>query len=367
MADSRLDALARVLVDYSADVQSGQLVWINGGPAASPLLLALYRRVLERGAHPFLTSQPDEAEPVFYRHANAEQLTYISPIHKALIEEIDAQINVMAQTNTKALSNVDPSRQAMRAGAAQELQSRFMERAAKGELNWTLTLFPTAAYAQDAEMSLEEFADFVYGAGLLDQADPIDAWQVLSTRQQRLIDWLSDKADVHLTGPDTDLKLSIQDRVWINADGRKNFPDGEIFTAPIEDSVEGHISYTFPAVYQGREVDGVRLRFAGGRVVDATAAKNEAFLHQMLDADEGARRVGEFAIGTNPGIQRFSKNILFDEKIGGTVHLALGKGYPDTGSQNDSAIHWDMICDLRQGGSITVDGATFARNGEILI
>lgn len=367
MSDSRIDALARVLVDYSADVQPGQLVWINGGSAATPLLLGLYQRVIERGAHPFLTSQPDETEPIFYRHANEDQLTYISPVHRTLVEQIDAQINILAQTNTKALSNVDPSRQAMRAGAAQELQSRFMERAANGDLNWTLTLFPTPAYAQDAEMSLGEFEDFVYVAGLLDQATPIDAWKELSANQQRLIDWLSDKADVHLTGPDTDLTLSVKDRVWINADGQKNFPDGEIFTAPIEDSVEGHISYTFPAIFQGREVEGVRLTFESGRVVDATANKNEAFLHQMLEADAGARVVGEFAIGTNPGIQRFSKNILFDEKIGGTVHLALGKGYPDTGSQNDSAIHWDMICDLREGGAVTVDGTTFARDGRILI
>jgi len=367
MSDVRIDALARVLVDYSANVQPGQLVWINGGPAASPLLLALYRHVLERGAHPLLMSQPDEAEAIFYRHASDEQLTYISPVHERLIEEIDAQISVLSQTNTKALSNVDPSQQAKRAGAAQELQSRFMERAANGELNWTLTLFPTDAYAQDAEMSLGEFEDFVFDAGLLNEDNPIQAWKRLSENQRRLIDWLSDKSDVHLTGPDTDLKLSIQDRIWINADGQRNFPDGEVFTAPIEDSVEGHIRYSFPAVHQGREVEGVRLDFRAGRVVDATAEKNEAFLHQMLDADDGARRVGEFAIGTNPGIQRFSKNILFDEKIGGTVHLALGKGYPDTGSRNDSAIHWDMICDLRAGGAITVDGTTFAQDGQIFI
>ena len=367
MADARIDALARVLVDYSANVQPDQLVWINGSTAATPLLLALYRHVLDRGAHPLLLSQPAEAESIFYRHAGDAQLSYVSPVHKAIIEEIDAQINVLSQTNTKALGNVDPSRQAKRAGAMSEIQSRFLERAASGEFNWTLTLFPTAAYAQDAEMSLDEYEDFVFGAGLLHEDDPIQAWKQLSDHQQRLVDWLSDKSDVHLTGPGTDLRLSIRDRVWINADGQRNFPDGEIFTAPIEDSVEGHIRYSFPAVYQGREVEGVYLEFKGGRVVDATAEKNEAFLHQMLEADEGARRVGEFAIGTNPGIQRFSKNILFDEKIGGTVHLALGKGYPDTGSRNDSAIHWDMICDLREGGTIAVDGTTFAQDGQILI
>jgi len=367
MPETRIDALAHVLVDYSAEVQPGQFVWINGGAAASPLLLAIYRHVLERGAHPFLTSQPDETEAVFYRHADDDQLAFVSPAHRTLVEEIDAQINVLSQTNTKALSNVDPAKQAKRAGAAQELQSRFMQRAADGELNWTLTLFPTSAYAQDAEMSLGEFEDFVFGAALLERDDPIAAWKELSAHQQRLVDWLSEKADVHLTGPGTDLRLSIRDRVWINADGRRNFPDGEVFTAPVEDSVEGQIRYTYPAVFQGREVEGVRLTFEGGRVVDASAEKNESFLHQMLDADDGARRIGEFAIGTNPGIQRFSKNILFDEKIGGTVHLALGKGYPDTGSQNDSAIHWDMICDLREGGQVTVDGTPFARDGEILI
>ena len=367
MSDPRIETFAKVLVDYSANVQTGQFVWVNGDTTAAPLLLAIYRRVLERGAHPILMSQPDETDATFFRHANEDQLSYVSPVHKTLINEIDAQISVMAQTNTKALSGIDPAKQAKRAGAMHELQARFMQRAADGELNWTLTLFPTSAYAQDAEMSLAEFEDFVFGAGLLDHDDPIAAWKELSADQQRLIDWLGDKSDVRMTGPDTDLRLSIQDRTWINADGQRNFPDGEIFTAPVEDSVEGHISYTFPAVYQGREVEGVRLTFEAGRVTDATASKNEAFLHQMLDADDGARRVGEFAIGTNPGIQRFSKNILFDEKIGGTVHLALGKGYPDTGSRNDSAIHWDMVCDLRRGGSITVDGTTFAQDGQVLI
>lgn len=367
MDDPRIDALARVLVDYSAGVEPEQLVGINGGTAASPLLLALYRLVLERGAHPLLISRPAETDEIFYRLANEAQLTYISPISEALVEQTDAQINVLAQTNTKALSNVDPSKQAKRAGAAQRLQTRFMERTAQGELDWTLTLFPTPAYAQDAEMSLAEFETFVFGAGLLNRDDPIQAWKRLSADQQRLIDWIRDKSDVHLTGPGTDLRLSIRDRVWINADGRRNFPDGEIFTAPLEDSVDGHIRFSFPAVYQGREVEGVQLTFEAGEVVDATATKNEAFLHRMLEADEGARYVGEFAIGTNPGIQRFSKNILFDEKIGGTVHLALGQGYPDTGSRNDSAIHWDMICDLREGGAIAVDGTMFAQDGRILV
>jgi aminopeptidase len=216
-------------------------------------------------------------------------------------------------------------------------------------------------------MSLREFEDFVYEACLVHEPDPIKAWRKISKEQQRIVNWLNKARKIHVVGPDTDLKLEVTGRKWVNCDGHENFPDGEIFTGPIEDSLNGHIRYTYPACVYGREVEDVRLKFEDGKVVKATAAKNEGFLLKMLKTDKGARYVGEFSFGTNYGIQRFTKNILFDEKIGGTIHLALGKGYPESGSKNKSAIHWDMVCDLRQGGEVRVDGALFLKDGKILI
>jgi len=302
-----------------------------------------------------------------FKYASDEQLDFVSDVDRQLIEQIDVNIGVWTETNTKALTNVDPAKQARFSAARRPLNERFMERAARKELKWTGTAYPTQAFAQDAEMSLREFEDFVYGAALVHLPDPVAAWKAISKEQQKLIDWLVDKQQVRLVGPDTDLSLSIKGRRWENCDGHENFPDGEIFTGPIEDSVNGHVRFTYPACYGGREVEDVRLWFEAGKVVKATAAKNEAYLLAMLDLDEGSRYLGEFAFGTNQGIQRFTKNTLFDEKIGGTVHMALGAGYPETGSANKSAIHWDMVCDLRQGGEVWVDGRLFVKDGKFQI
>jgi aminopeptidase len=228
-------------------------------------------------------------------------------------------------------------------------------------------MFPTNAFAQDAEMSLEEFEDYVYRTTYADTGDPIAAWQAVHDRQQRLVDWLKGKKDVVVKGPNVDMTLSIDGRTFINSDGKHNMPSGEIFTGPVEDSVNGWVRFTYPAVTHGREVEGIELRFEDGRVVEATAEKNEAFLLSQLDTDPGARYLGEWAIGTNEMIDRFIRNILFDEKIGGTIHMAVGAGYPETGSQNKSAVHWDMICDMRDGGQILVDGELFYDSGEFRI
>ena len=367
MADPRVEGVARILVDYSVNVQPGEFVQIRGAPQGAPLILAVYQRVLERGGHPWLLLGLDGATEVFFKHASEEQLDFVPDVARQLVEDIAANISIWTETNTKALTNVDPAKQSRVQAARRSLRERFMERKANKELKWTATVYPTQAFAQDAEMSLREFEDFVYGAALVDEPDPIAAWQVVSREQQRLIDWLADKREVRLLGPDTDLTLSIEGRSWVNCDGHENFPDGEVFTGPVEDSANGHVRFTYPACLSGREVEDVRLWFENGKVVQATAAKNEEFLLVMLDTDEGARYLGEFAFGTNPGVQRFTKNILFDEKIGGTVHMAVGTGFPETGSKNRSAIHWDMICDLRQGGEVWVDGLLFAKDGEFQI
>ncbi len=366
MKDPRVETMARILVDYSLEVRPNQLVRISGAPEGAPLILAVYQGVLERGAHPFLQVGLEEAEEALYRYASDAQLDFVPQFMKDMVEQIDATITVWTDVNTKRLTNVDPAKQARRAVALRPLSDRLLERAARKELRWTGTLYPTQAFAQDAEMSLREFEDFVYTACLVEEPDPIGAWKKLSKEQQRLVDRLGKAREIRVLGPDTDLRLEVGGRTWINCDGHENFPDGEIFTGPIEQSVNGHIRYTYPACAYGREVEDVRLWFENGKVVRATAAKNEAFLLKMLETDEGARYVGEFALGTNPGIQRFTKNTLFDEKIGGTIHLALGKGYPESGRKNRSAIHWDMVCDLRDGGEIWVDGSLFLKNGKVV-
>src|ERR671920_1619602 len=242
-----------------------------------------------------------------------------------------------------------------------------MKRAAEGSYRWSLTLFPTHAYASEAGMSLAAYEDFYYRACLATNEEPLTAWQRQSDQVKRLAAWMEGKEEVHITGPDTDITLGVADRTFIPCVGEHNMPDGEFFTGPIEDSVNGHVAFSFPATYGGREVTGVRFRFEDGKVVDASAERGEDYLIQMLDSDEGARRLGELGIGTNYGIAEATKEVLLDEKLGGTVHLAIGASYPESGGVNDSAVHWDMVCDLRQGGSITVDGEELQRNGQFVV
>lgn len=367
--DARIDRLARVLVEYSLAVEPEQLVAIQSTPLASPLVLALYRHILAAGGNPLTLLTLPGTDELLLKNGSDRQLAFINPVQRASVEDVDATISIISEPNTRRLSAVDPARQRFASDARRDLAQRFMERSASGELNWCVTLYPTDAHAQDADMSITDLEDFVYRACHVDDPDddPVAYWQEAAVEQGRLIDWLSGRKVAHIAGPDTDLRLGIEGRVWMNADGRKNFPDGEIFTGPLENSLEGTIRYSFPATIYGREVEDVRMWFEGGKVVRASAAKNEAFLHEMLDADEGARRVGEFAFGTNYGIDRFTKNTLFDEKIGGTIHLALGAGYPETGSVNHSAIHWDMIADIRQGGEVRVDGELFLKDGKYVI
>jgi aminopeptidase len=216
-------------------------------------------------------------------------------------------------------------------------------------------------------MSLVDYEDFYFGACLAGEPDPVEAWRRQSEEVRRLAEWIEGHEEVRIVGPGTDLRLGIAGRAFIAADGRHNMPDGEFFTGPIEDSAEGEITFHLPATYAGREVSGVRFRFRGGRVVEASAERGEEFLNTILDTDEGARRLGELGIGTNYGIERGTKSILLDEKIGGTVHLAVGRSYPETGGVNESAVHWDMICDLRRGGRIEVDGELLQSDGRFAV
>jgi aminopeptidase len=362
-----MEKWARVLVGYSIDVKPGETVGITGGTAAEPLLRAIYREVVARGGLPVMVPTFAGLTATLIANGSDEQLGYVSPVERFLRGQADAMITVGAETNTRVSSGVEPARQSLYQRARAELHQTFLQRAATGELRWSSTLFPTDAYAQDAEMATEDFAEFVFSACKLNQDDPVAAWTALRDEQARLIDWLSPRDEIYVVGPDTDLRLSVKGRTWINSDGHRNFPSGEIFTGPIETSATGHVRCSYPVVTNGREIADIRLRFDAGRVVEASAAKNEAYLLQMIDTDPGARYLGEFAFGTNMDITRFTRNILLDEKIGGTVHMAIGSGYPDSGSTNRSAIHWDLICDVRQGGTVTVDGQVFLRDGRIVV
>ena len=367
MNDPRTTKLAKLLVEYSARVQPGDWVVIRGTVAGAPLVRELVRETLAAGGHPTVLWDDEQVSEILLRHSSDAQIEYISPMEPLPYAQADALIRIGAPENTRALAGVDPARQRLQQVARRPLMEEYLRRGDAGELNWVVTQYPCPALAQESDMGVSDYADFVFGATLVDREDPIAEWQRVHDMQERLVQWLRGKRRVVVRGPNAELSLSIEGRTFINSDGRHNMPSGEIFTGPVEDSVEGWIRFTYPAIHAGREVEGIRLAFEQGVVVEATAEKNEAYLQTLLDSDEGARRVGEFAIGTNDGISRFTKSILFDEKIGGTIHVAVGAGYPSTGSVNRSAIHWDMICDMRDGSEILVDGDLFYRNGKFLV
>ena len=367
MRDERVEKLAEILVDYSIGVKEKNLVSIRGSYVAEPLILAIYRRCLDKGAYPTIRATIPQAEAVLYRFAKDHQLDYVWETDKWMTENVDCFFSIISDTNTRQLSKIDPSKQTRVATARKPIMERFLQRAADGELRWNVTLFPTEAHAQEAEMSLAEYEDFYFGACLVDAADPVAEWKKVAERHAKLIAWIQGRKEVHLEGEGTDLTLGIADRIFLPADGKENFPDGEIFTGPEENKTNGHVTFTYPAIYGGVAVEGIRLDFENGRVVDASAEKNEDYLIKTLDTDEGARVLGELGIGTNYGIESFTGEILLDEKIGGTIHLALGASYPESGGTNDSAVHWDMVCDLRRGGRITVDGDTLMEDGKLLV
>lgn len=365
--DPRIEKLAKVLVHYSLRVKPDDLFRISGPALATPLMAAVYQEGLAAGAHPFVRVSLEGLEELYLKGASDAQLRFVSEIHRLETERVTASLGIWGEWNTRELTGVDPRRIAVRREATREVNQRFMERAAANELRWCGTQYPTNAEAQDAEMSLAEYEDFVYGAGLLDRDDPVAAWEQVRKEQDHIATFLGSRKKLAVRGPDIDIELSVAGRTWINAAGESNFPDGEVFTGPVEDSANGRVRFTFPAIFDGREVDGVELLFENGKVVQARAAKGQEFLHAMLETDSGARYLGEFAFGTNYNIKRFTRNVLFDEKIGGTLHMALGIGYPETGSKNTSGLHWDMICDLRNGAEVVADGAVIYRDGQFII
>jgi aminopeptidase len=366
MTDPRVERLAGLLAEYSLQLGEGKVLRIDSLDAGAPLVLALYGAALRAGALPYTNVGLSGLGESLFQHGSDEQLTYLSPIQWEEIEQLDALVTVWSEMNTRSLSRVDPTRHAAYIAAQRKLSNRRWERISSGEMSWCGTLFPTNAHAQEAEMSLAEYEDFVYAACHVHEDDPAAHWCAVSTELQGRAAELGSVRALRIVGPDTDLRANVEGRSWLAADGRYNMPDGEVFTSPVETGTEGEIRYTFPAVYHGREVEDIRLRFEGGRVVKAEAARGNDYLQSLLDMDAGARVLGELAFGLNYEIDRFTRNILFDEKIGGTMHLALGSGFPQTGAQNTSGLHWDMICDLRQQGEVYADGELIWRNGRFL-
>jgi len=362
--DIRLERLARLLVNYSTRVGRDDIVEIHGPPLAAPLIEAIYREALARGALVRAELALPSLSEILLRHGNRRQVQYYRPTLLDDIKAVNCSIRIWADENTRAMTSVDPVKQQLRARATRPLHELFLQRAAKRQLRWVGTIFPTHGLAQDAEMSLGEFTDFFFRACKCNQRDPLAAWKEVRRRQAKMVRFLTSQKTIRVVGPQTDLTLSVAGRKWENCCGTENMPDGEVFTAPVENSVNGKVLFSFPACHAGREVEGVRLVFREGRVVEASAEKNQDYLHKMLDLDDGAHRLGEFAFGLNENIQQFTKNTLFDEKIGGTIHMALGAAYPETGGRNKSALHWDMVCDLRQSGEVYVNRRLVFKNGK---
>ena len=361
MIDERIGKLARVLVDYSTEAGEGDQVLVSGEVGSGPLIKALYARLLQVGATPITQIGLPGMQELFFEHAQESHYAEIPGVTRAVVEGVDAQIMIHAPSNTRALANVDPAKQ-----QALQRRNKPLSEVVLKKNRWVVTLFPTEALAQEAQSSLSDYEEFAFEAMGLNEEDPVRYWSEKFAEQERLIERLQEAREIRIVGPGTDLTLSVEGRKFLNSAGRRNMPCGEVFTGPVEDSARGTVYFGVPAAIAGREISGALLRFEEGKVVEASAEKGEEFLMSLLDADAGSRYLGELGIGTNYNIPRASANVLFDEKLGGTVHLAIGRSYAETGGQNDSSVHTDLVCDLREGGELYADGELIQENGRFL-
>ncbi len=366
--NSIFEKYAQILVEYSTNVQKGDLVLIRAeSNLCQPLIKEIYKLVLQKGAHPIVRCSVEGLSEIFIKHADDEQLAYIDPITKLEYEKVDKLISIGAPLNVKNMARANAQKMAKRSSATRDLSTLMLNRAAKGELSWVIADFPTQALAQEAKMSLDEYSDFIVKACYLDLDNPIAKWKSIGKEQDRIADILNGTKKLHIVGEKTDITFSVEGRKWVSCSGLNNFPDGEIFTSPVEDSANGEIYFDFPAIYRGNESHKIWLKLENGKVVDAKAEKGEEFLLSMLDMDEGSRFVGEIAIGTNDRVQDVTGNILFDEKIGGSIHMALGASYPETGGKNESGLHWDIIKNMKENSKIFADDKLVYENGKFVI
>ena len=365
MVDPRIEKLARLSVHYSVNVKPREKVLIHGTERASQLINELYKECLLCDAYPSVIAGLN-LQYTFYKYAKTHQLKFLSPFERFIFQNMDVSIGIFCEPNPKALSSIDPDKIRMASASRRELSDIFSKRTEEGKLRWTGLPYPIDAQAQEAAMSIEEYESFVFSSCLIDREDPVAEWKKVHKQQQRICDFLNQTTLIRIVGEDTDLTFNVKGRKWINCAGKENMPDGEVFTSPVENSVNGTIRFTYPGIVSGREVEDIRLSFKKGKVVKASAAKGNELLRQLLKV-EGTDRLGETAIGTNYGITKFTKNMLFDEKMGGTIHMALGNSYPESGGKNKSAIHWDILKDMKKDGEICADDKPFYKNGKFLI
>jgi aminopeptidase len=366
MINEFYEKLAKLAVNYAVEVKKGQRVVVKGPSIAEDLFQAIYAEVIKAGGHPLLVPDIEGTEELLYKYGSEEQLLYVDDVIKTIIKEFDCLINIFGDYNRKKLALVDPKKIAKVKSSPANLERMkiFMERDSKGELKWVVIPYPCNSMAQEAGMDLFSYSEFVKKALFLDKEDPVQEWKEIEKNQDRIVDYLNKVDKLQVLGEDTDLSLSVKGRKWINCCGQKNLPDGEVFTGPLEDSVNGYIRFTYPGIYLGKEVENIYLEFKDGKVTKATADKAEDLLQEIV-AIKNADIIGEFAIGTNYGITDFTKNMLFDEKMGGTLHCALGFGFPDSGSTNQSAIHWDILKDMTLPGSkVIADGKVIYEEGQ---
>ena len=367
MRDPRYDSLAELVLDHSLRLQPGDVLRIEGeAAAAAPLVVPLHREAIKRGAHAYTALDLGGLKEILVARGSDEQLDFVSPMELREIDAIDASITVWSESNTRSFTRADTDRRQRQLTAQRQVAIRRRDRIARGEHRWCGTLSPTQGHAQDADMSLEDYEDFFFRACHVLDEDPVDHWRQVGERLQARAEELGSVRELRIVGEDTDLTVVVDGRAWRAAYGRQNVPDGEVYTSPIETGVNGTIRFGFPAVFGGREIDDARLVLENGRVVGAEAAGGEEYLRSLLELDEGASGVGEIAFGLNYEIDRFTRNILLDEKIGGTMHMALGMGFEALGGQNRSALHLDLICDLRREGEVYADGELVWRSGQFL-
>lgn len=368
MKNSVWEKYARVLVDYSTDVQKGDLVIIRAESIhAKDLVKAVYKRVLEKGGNPILRTAVGDLAEIYIKHASDEQLDYVDPITKLEYEIVDKYISIGAPLNTKNMARADLSRLARRGKATKHLSETLLKRSAEGSAKWVIADVPTHALAQEAKMSLDEYSEFLFKSCYLDLDDPVAKLKELDVKQTAWANYLNEIRELRIVGEKTDITFNVEGRKWISCSGLNNFPDGEVFTSPVENGINGEIYFDYPQNYRGNSAKGVHLWIENGKVVKATADQGEQFLNAMLEMDEGARGIGEIAIGTNDEIQEITGNILFDEKIGGAIHMAVGASYPETGGKNVSGLHWDLIKNMKNGGKIYADNTLIYENGKMLI
>ena len=362
------DKYAQVLVDYSTDVQKGDLVEIRAESIyAKDLVRAIYKRVLQRGGNPLVRVGYGDMAELFIKYASDEQLDYVDPITKLEYETVDKYISLGSPLNTKCMAKADLTKLARRGKATKPLSEMLMNRSAKGEAKWVVADVPTHALAQEAKMSFDEYSEFLFKSCYLDLENPVEKLKELDEKQTKWANYLNGVKLLHIIGEKTDITFNVEGRKWISCSGLNNYPDGEVFTSPVEDGINGEIYFDYPQNYRGNEALGVHLHIENGIVTKATADKGEEFLNAMLDMDEGARKIGEIAVGTNDMIQEITGNILFDEKIGGAIHMACGASYPETGGKNVSGLHWDLIKNMKNGGKIYADDKLIYENGKFII